>query len=168
MPSITDLTTIRKTNKLFKKKAYRPWGDDDKKNSEPDSPEITKSKNIDVVLLKDQQNKVTVTPDSYPIDMELEKIWRCLYGAKKTLLNIILQNIEEIHDTYVITSAITTQQLMLRSSMLANTIKTSLQQLKQDSLIFNHETKPGKGGFARYKISKNVYEYFIEKFLSDT
>jgi hypothetical protein len=155
MPSITDFKNIKKTNKVFKKKEYRPWGIEEEIITPPSK--IIKSENNNL------SSKTTQIPSS-SIDIELEKTWRCLYGAKRTLLEIIIKNIEEEHDSYVITKAITVNQLFLASSVPVNTIKTSLQQLKQNFLISNYETKPGRGGFARYKISKNVYEYFIKKF----
>lgn len=166
MPSITDLKNIKKTNKVFKKKEYRPWNSEDDKKVATSISRIIESKDEVIPISKTTKNKVETISNVNFIDIELEKTWRCLYGAKKILLELILKNIEEIHDNYVITSAITTNQLISDSSLPANTIKTSLQQLKHDTLVLNYETKPGKGGFARYKISKNVYEYFIEKFSS--
>lgn len=161
MPSIIDFKNIKKTNKVFKKKEYRPWGVEEELIS-PLSKTI-KSEN------KNPSPKTTKTPScSSSTDIELDKIWRCLYGAKRTILEIIIKSIDEEHDNYVVTKAITVNQLFLTSSVPVNTIKTSLQQLKHTFLISNYETKPGRGGFARYKISKNVYQYFIEKFSSDT
>jgi len=167
MPSITDLKNIKKPNKIFKKKEYRPWGEEDEKKSALAPLSEVKFKNENLTSSEPIKNKVKPISKAPSIDAELEKIWRCLYGAKKTLLELIYKDIEETHDSYVITNAITTNQLILDSSLPINTIKTSLQQLKKDSLISNYETKPGKGGFARYKIYRNVYEYFIEKFSSD-
>lgn len=152
MPSITDLKNIKKTNKLFQKKEYRPWSHENKNETS-----ITKT-------IEKSQKKISL--QSNFTDTDLEKIWRRLYGAKKTLLEIILNNIEEKHDHFVITKAIMVSQLVTNSSLPTNTIKTSLQQLKQDMLILNYERKPGKGGFARYKIPKNIYNYFINKFSS--
>jgi hypothetical protein len=152
MPSITDLKNIKKTNKIFEKKEYRPWNEKG-----------------DVPMLKNETSKSNkeLNVDSLN-SIELEKIWRGLYGAKKTLLNIILQNIEETHDSYVITKTITNSQLITNSSLPSNTIKSAIQQLKNSYLISNYETKPGKGGFARYQVPKNVYEYFVEKYSSNT
>lgn len=152
MPSITDLKNIQKPNKVFEKKEYRPWDD---KNDIP----ILKSKPLKV-------NEESNVDNSTPV--ELEKVWRGLYGAKKTLLKIIIENIEETHDSHIITRAITISHLMTTSSLPVNTIKSSLQLLKHSDLISNYETKPGKGGFARYKVPKKVYEYFIEKYSSNT
>ena len=152
MPSITDLKNIKKPNKVFEKKEYRPW---DEKNDIP----LSKSNPLKV-------NKESNVDNSSPV--ELEKIWRGLYGAKKTLLKIILQNIEETHDSYIVTKAITISQLLTASSLPVNTIKAALQLLKHSDLISNYETKPGKGGFARYQVPKRVYEYFIEKYSSNT
>lgn len=151
MPSITDLKNIKKTNKVFKKKEYRPWSE---KNDVPI---------LEIETLKSKETLIIDTTNF----VELEKIWRGLYGAKKTLLKIIFQNIEETHDNYFITKAITTSQLMTNSSLTSNTTRTTMQQLKHSGLILNYETKPGKGGFARYKIPKNVYEYLIEKYSSN-
>ena len=148
MPSITDLKKTSKSNKLFEKKEYRPWGIEDS------APPLNKDNQA-----KQIEEKIE--------DIELEKTWRCLYGAKRILLELILKNIEETHKDHVITEAITTNQLASASSLPINTIKTSLQKLKQHNLIINYETKPGKGGFARYQIPKNIYEYFVKKFSSN-
>ena len=139
MPSIKDLKN--KKNKIFEKKDYRPWtekGDSIKSNEE---------------IIIDTT--------------ELEKIWRGLYGAKKIILNIILNNIEEDYNDYLVTNAITTNKLVNESSLPINTIKSALHQLKQNNIILNYENKPGKGGFARYQIPKNIYGYFINKYSSD-
>ena len=142
MPSIKDLKN--KKNKIYEKKDYRPWtekGDSIKSNEEI---------NINIIDTT-----------------ELEKIWRGLYGAKKIILNIILNNIEEDYNDYLVTNAITTNKLVDESSLPINTIKSALHQLKQNNIILNYENKPGKGGFARYQIPKNIYEYFINKYSSD-
>jgi len=151
MPLITDLKSIKKTNKIFKKQEYRPWDKKDIPVSKNEPLKRDKELNVDNI------NSV-----------ELEKIWRGLYGAKKTLLKIILQNTEETHDGYIITKAITISQLMTNSSLPANTIKSALQLLKHSDLISNYETKPGKGGFARYKVPTKVYEYFVERYSTNT
>jgi hypothetical protein len=151
MPSITDLKSTNKKNKIFKKKEYRPWGD---KNSDP----ILEN---EVVNIEKELNVNSFN------SAELEKIWRGLYGAKKIILNIILQNIEETQENILITKAITIKALLSDSSLPINTIKSALQQLKSSNLISNHETKPGKGGFARYQVPKKIYEYFTKKYTSD-
>lgn len=152
MPSITDLKNTKKTNKLFKKKEYRPW----------DDPNINETKTQNTVTIL--QNQLVIEEKSNFSDLQLEKLWRYLYGAKRSVLQTILNNIEETHINYVITKSLTNEQLMLESSLPSNTIKTSIQQLKKENLILNYERKPGKGGFARYKIQKSVYKYFISKF----
>ena len=166
MPSITDFKNTKKINKLFEKKEYRPWSTVGEKKSSPPSSEKIRSKNNSHHSEEIEEN-LQILPNNSPTNAELDKTWRCLYGAKKTLLEIIINNIEENYDSYVITSAITTNQLLLESSLPINTIKTSLQQLKHNLLISNYETKPGIGGFARYKISKDVYKYFSKKFSSN-
>ncbi|MDG1437293.1 MAG: hypothetical protein P8P83_05910 [Rickettsiaceae bacterium] len=164
MPSITDFKNTKRINKLFKKKEYRPWGTVGEKQSTTSSSKTIQSENNNSLYTEEIESKLQILPSTSSTDAELDKTWRCLYGAKKTLLEIIINNIEENCDSYVITSAITTNQLLLESALPVNTIKTSLQQLKHNLLISNYETKPGIGGFARYKISKDVYEYFIKKF----
>ena len=168
MPSITDFKNTKKINKLFKKKEYRPWGTGSENQSTTSSSKTIKSKNNNSHSSEENESTPQTLPSTCFTDVELDKIWRCLYGAKKNLLEIIINNIEENYDSYVITSAITTNQLLLESSLPVNTIKTSLHQLKHNLLISNYETKPGIGGFARYRISKDVYEYFIKKFSSNT
>ena len=167
MPSITDFKNTKKINKLFEKKEYRPWGTVGEKKSYTTSSEKIRSENNKSHHSEEIEGNLQILPNNSSTDSELDKTWRCLYGAKKTLLEIIINNIEENYDNYVITSAITTNQLLLESSLPINTIKTSLQQLKHNLLISNYETKPGIGGFARYKISKDIYKYFSKKFSSN-
>ena len=168
MPSITDLKNTKKINKIFRKKDYRPWNIQEEKQSPLTPSEKIESKNNNILSSEQIESNLQILTTACSTDIELNKTWRCLYGAKKILLKIIIKNIEEDCGSYVITSAITTSQLFQDSAIPINTIKTSLQQLKHSLLISNYETKPGIGGFARYKISKDVYEYFIEKFSLDT
>ena len=149
MPSITNLKNIKPTSKLFEKKEYRPW-------SEKNQPLELSNKILNI-------EKKSLTYETDP--SKLEKIWRGLYGAKKSLLGILLNSIEETHENHLITGVITTNQLVSDSALPVNTIKASIQQLKLDALISSYETKPGKGGFARYKVPKDIYKYFVEKYI---
>jgi len=162
MPSIDDLNGAKKTNKIFKKTEYRPWAEVGGETTR--SPKDGTPKNSN----KFNSESITEKCNTGVGNAELEKTWRRLYGAKRALLGIIIKNIEEDHGDYVVTTAVTANELLSASSLPANTIKTSLQQLKNIPLISNHETKPGRGGFARYKIPKNIYEYLVKKLSLDS
>ncbi len=162
MPSIKDLKSHPKPNKMFKKKEYRPWDENKTNNS---IEEITIEKKAQTLVSTEPKTKKE-PKEGTPINNDLEKIWRGLYGAKKTIFEIILRNIEENHENYIVTNAITADLLSSSSSLPPNTIKATIQQLKYNLLIENYETKPGKGGVARYKISKEIYKYFGNKFSS--
>ena len=151
MPSIKDLDNIKKPNKTFEKKGYRPW---DIKN--------------DTLQNESSNNYSQISVESNVESFDLEKIWRYLYGAKKDVFSEILKNIEEIHDSHVITHSLTANQLTSNTSLPQNTIRAAIQRLKKDGLLFYYEKKPGKGGFARYLIPVHIYNYFTEKFSIDT
>ena len=73
MPSITDFKNIKKTNKIFKKKEYRPWS----KETEVTTSNLVKnSKNTESSLPKKQKAKTIKTLDTSNHNEELEKIWR--------------------------------------------------------------------------------------------
>ena len=156
MPSITDLKNTKKTNKTFQKEEYRPWEKNNKISSAKENKEDA--------LSESKKNNINTVSNTNDID--LEKFWRGLYGANKAVLELLVQDIEETYDEYVITNSITINKLILECSLPPSTIRSSLQNLKRESIISSHETKRGRGGFARYKISKNTYKYFIEKFSS--
>lgn len=150
MPSINELKNIKKTSNLFKKKDYRPW---------TESTQLLKKEE----LIEDIKIKKTEYDSKIPLD--LEKIWRHLYGAKKIILEQIINNIEEKNKDYCITYPLNTSQLEKITSLPANTIRSNFQRLKKEGLILFYERKPGVGGFARYQISYSLYNFFSEKFL---
>lgn len=157
MPSINDFKEAKKNSSLFKKKDYRPWNEDVQlPHNKNDSKEIKKtSKNNSKV-------EEIITHELNSLD--LERIWRHLYGAKKILLEQVINNIEEKNQAYYITFSLSTKQLEKTTSLPANTIRSNFQRLKKEGLIFFYERKPGIGGFARYKIPKSLYEFFSKKF----
>jgi hypothetical protein len=151
MPSITDIKNIKKPSRLFEKREYRPWSDSS------DSSTLGISQNI---------NKPVIEPNVHT-PYELEKIWRYLYGAKKVLLKEVINNIEEKCSDHVITSALNARQLSTNTSLPINTIRSAVQRLKQDGIIFYYEKKPGRGGFARYLIPVAIHSFFQKKFSQD-
>ena len=145
MPLITAIKEKKRNSKTFKKTNYRPW-DYESDNTPP-------YKTSAPIYKPSKLNKV---------DISLSKICRDLYGAKKTLLIYILKNIEEKNEEEVITKNILIEDLVAHSQIPVNTIKRSLKKLKEINLIDTHEKKPGRGGYARYKLSKEVFIY-LEK-----
>lgn len=161
MPSITDLKKLKKT-KIFEKKEYRPW---DEKSA------ISLSQNTNNSVLKNENLEVNTKLKDHNTDnlnsVNLEKVWRYLYGAKKVIFEQILKNIEETHEQHVITYPLTTPEIATDTLLPQNTIRSATQRLKKEGLIFFHEKKTGKGGFARYSIPLDVYKFFIKKFSQD-
>lgn len=151
MPSIDDIKKTKKQSSLFKKTEYRPWSTHHK-----ESVKLDMQKNNGISDKTPEDNVL----NSY----DLEKIWRYLYGAKKLLLKIIVNSIEENNDHYVITYPLSSQRLSEETTLPINTVRSASQRLKHDKIIFYYEQKPGRGGFTRYKIPVRVYKYFLEKF----
>lgn len=139
MPLISDGIKNKNKSTFFKKATYRPWD-----NSETDASE----KKLSLVDKK----------KTYKKDIAVEKLCRHLFGAKKVLLVYMLENIEETNNGMVITNNIVTSDIIKSSNLPTNTIKKSIQQLKEMSIISTYDQKPGRGGFARYFLSKEVYE----------
>ena len=75
----------------------------------------------------------------------------------------MIKKIDETYETKVVTQNITLEQLVADLQLPSNTIKGALYQLKKSNLLYTEENKPGRGGYARYKIIKDVFLFFQTK-----
>jgi len=171
MPLITEVKT-KKGNK-FKKKNYRPWdiglsGDSDEKlfkDNELITEVVDEVKKRHAIVSKTNGNTIQKDESNFSV-LELERIQRNLYGAKKDVFIYIIQQVDINNKNEVISRPITLEQLINKLGLPANTIKGALYQLKKEELLFNEEYKPGRGGYATYRINKEIYLFF-EKMLKE-
>jgi hypothetical protein len=184
MPLISDLLIKKEPNKRFKKIPYRPW-DNEQSSSSPQ--EAVKDSSLELLSSGNKAfdanekttdpaiNKTSSGVSSTAIllsspeihqfsEQSLEKEFRGLFGAQKIILQHLLTLGEERIDEYVITKSISMDEFALACQLPPNTIKTMLQKLKHKNLILRYENKPGRGGYARYRIIKIVYDFFVEKY----
>lgn len=144
MPLVSDLQ-LNKKNK-FEKKAYRPWD-----HTLPIADETE-------ILLNNEK-----LDEKY---IDLQKELRALYGAQKVIILYLLKQIDETTDHYVVTKNISMNDLISMSNIPENTIKGTLQKLKSKNLFETYENKPGRGGYARYKFTKNIYDFLFENLIN--
>jgi hypothetical protein len=186
MPLISDLLIKKEPTKRFKKTPYRPWDNEEstslqeeiKDNKVDLLPSVDNAVETDI---KKTNPSIDKNPSSIPStktllsttetyqfsDQNLEKEFRRLFGAQKTILQHLLTLVEERSDEYVITKSITMDEFALVSNLPANTIKAMLQKLKQKNLLLKYENKPGRGGYTRYRIFKSVYNFFMERYFPE-
>ena len=141
MPLISDLQINKE--KKFEKKAYRPWDQVLPSPNETNLPENSKE-----IL----EGKI----------LNLEKELRDLYGAQKIIILHFLKQINETTDSYAITKNLSINELIIECNIPENTIRGTLQKLKNKYLLATHEKKPGRGGYARYKFAKSVYDFLVQ------
>ncbi len=183
MPLISDFIVKKEPNKRFKKTPYRPW---DNKETTSSPQEGVKDSNMEVLSsdsITFESDEKTTNPlnkkssdvanteialSSSEIfkfsDQVLEKEFRRLFGAQKIVLQYLLTLAEEKYEECVITKSVNMAEFTLACNLPPNTIKTMLQKLKHKNFLLRHENKPGRGGYARYRIVKRVYDFFVEKY----
>ena len=178
MPLISDIDKSKKIKTLFQKKSYRPWDDELPKNNNqidstikqhlssdsknctnPSKVEFTNN-NIDQdTALIDNVNESFTT---YLPELNLKKELRNLFGAQKTIIKYLLEQIEENNNDRLITKGISMDVFTLACKLPPNTIKGMLQKLKAKKLLHTYENKPGRGGYARYNFTQEVYSFFLK------
>jgi len=168
MPLIADLNSKKKTNNKFEKKLYRPWDDISTiayENVINDTSLTNHKQQLDTVKKNDSKqatstsNHIILTSSNFS-EEELKKLQRTLFGAQKTLLIYLLEKKEESFDNYIITECIYSEEVHKTLKLPLNTIKGMLQMLKKKKLVATFENKPGRGGFSRFKIARQIYDYF--------
>lgn len=173
MPLISDFEQSKKNKKVFQKKAYRPWDSYYELNVAErlitlgDNNDTIKTSELHIdydttnVSIKDSlQSKTT---NICALTFNLEKELRHLFGAQKIIIQYLVQQIEENYEEYVITRSISTEEFTAKCNIPANTVKGMLQKLKSKKLLETHENKPGRGGYARYKFKREVYDFFLQR-----
>lgn len=184
MPLISDLLPKKEGSKLFQKKTYRPWDDESLISSHKIAIDANSSelfnidkKNIDVDKLMEVSTTSKSTAYSKNIttkikdlkinqcsDQDLEKKFRGLFGAQKIILQYILTLIDDKLAEYVITASVSMDEFIIKCNLPPNTVKTMLQKLKHKNLLQTYEYKPGRGGYAKYKLPLEVYDFFMKKY----
>ena len=178
MPLISDIDKSKKIKTLFQKKSYRPWDDElPKNNNQIDSSTNQHSSsnnknynnpskiefnnnNIDQdIELVDNINTQSTT---YLPELSLKKELRNLFGAQKIIIKYLLEQIEENNNDRLITKGISMDEFTLACKLPPNTIKGMLQKLKAKKLIYTYENKPGRGGYARYNFTQEVYSFLLK------
>lgn len=167
MPLISELLPKKQESKLFQKKTYRPWDEDlhttpDLSTLNDEEPQLTHNNitNTDQTPIV-QSVSVIKNSTSSNLDLhddpDLAKTLRGLFGAQKIIIRCLLNNIEENLEECVITKNICIEEFALECSVPQNTIRAMLQRLKHKKLLHTYENKPGRGGYTRFKIDKNIY-----------
>jgi len=165
MPLIADLNNKKKINNKFEKKLYRPWDDISTITHENviNNTNLSNHKQqLSTINKNDSEqaiNHITLAISNFS-EEELKKLQRTLFGAQKTLLIYLLEKKEEGFDNYIITECIYSEEVHKTLKLPLNTIKGMLQMLKKKKLIETFENKPGRGGFSRFKIAVQIYNYF--------
>lgn len=167
MPSIDDLKKKKiETSKKFQKKPYRPW-DDLFSNNAQDDKEVLREDlsrdNVDKDPESSKQNEEKKEESVSFEDVRLEKVFRDLYGAQKSILKYVLNSVEEEGEGGYISTSIAIIEISTSTKIPINTVKATLQKLKKKDLLQSYENKPGRGGYARYKINKKNYDFFSKK-----
>lgn len=143
MPLIDDLLELQEKRKKFTKNTHNPWGEEGRASNVVG--EILSNN------LKDEN------------EVDLEKIYRNIFGVQKNVLIHILRSIEKYDETYGISSPISTQDLSLLLKSSKKTIQSSLYKLKKAGLVESYEKKTGRGGYACYKVKKSFSEFILSK-----
>jgi len=166
MPLITNHKD-REVSKRFQKKSYRPWDDESlitnpqiitNNSANEDSP--PNGNNINDIKNASSLNKNDIFTDDLT-EVDLKKELRDLFGAQKTIIQYLLQQIEEDNNEYLVTKAISMEEFKITCNLTPNTVKGMLQKLKTKKLLKTYENKPGRGGYARYTFGKNIYTFFL-------
>lgn len=169
MPLISDIDKNKTLKARFQKKSYRPWDDALPKNNNQIDSTISQNLLSDNKNFKDNIDQNTVLIDdinvafpSYLPELNLKKELRNLFGAQKIIIKYLLEQIEENTNEYLITKGISMDEFTLACKLPPNTIKGMLQKLKAKKLLDTYENKPGRGGYARYNFTQEVYSFFLQ------
>lgn len=178
MPLINNYNKNKEPVKRFQKKPYRPWDEDllvsdhETITNNNTSEYLTSNNQIKTPHNYEAQSSETtdIQPSSIVKDnfssFDFKKELRNLFGAQKIIIQYLLKQIEDDNNIYLITKAISMEEFTLVCKLSPNTIKGTLQTLKAKKLLQTYENKHGRGGYARYKFSKEVYTFFSNNLIS--
>lgn len=150
MPKIDELK-IKLHNKKFKKTAYRPWDSVDGKELV-----LTNQENKNSIILQKTVNDEFLLSNG--IDA-LEKKVRRLCGLQMNIFLYLIRKIYKKDELYSYTSPISYSELIEYTRSPKCSIAVSLTRLKAKEILLSAEIKPGRGGFAMYKISNDLCNY---------
>lgn len=176
MPLISDIDKSKKTNSRFQKKSYRPWDDELPQNNKQNNSTIQQLSSTDKDYINPSKIEFTnsnIDQNMHLVDisppfttclpeLNLNKELRKLFGAQKIIIKYLLEQVEENNNEYLVTKSIAMEEFTLACKLPPNTIKGMLQKLKTKKLIYTYENKPGRGGYARYNFTQEVYLFFLK------
>lgn len=155
MPHIDDL--IKTKSKKFEKKPYRPWDD-----------MLTQDESLKTINEKKPDEPIEKIELLVEVEEEnLDRFSRGLYGVQRNVFRYIVINVIKKDDDFAYTKEITIHDLLDFVKAPVPSIKVSLQRLKKLGIMYHHEYKPGRGGYASYKIKLDKYSYFESYFKDD-
>ena len=131
MPNIQEVISKPK----FQKIPHRPWAAE------------TFEKNANKELINQYDNQ------------DLEEKLLDLGNSQKYIMECLIKNINttKTEENFVLTNRISSLDVHKYTRIPINTIVRSIFLLKKANIISTFKTKPGKGGYAIYKISKEIY-----------
>lgn len=163
MPKIDELT-LKSPSKKFEKVRYRPWEIEEQNNAPtqerpiPPSQSAKKKERIN----DDPNSIVDNVQNSKEADIPLSihnKELRSLHGVQKSIVQLLSKNIENFDSEFAYTNAFTIQDIANEIRTTKASISASILRLKKKDFIQSNETKPGRGGFASYKLKKSFALY---------
>lgn len=151
MPTIDDLK-LKNRSKKFEKISYRPWEfENNNPQGKPTNP---------ITDRPEPENKlVTQETTSHEVSNDFAKILRSLFGIQKNIMFFLCNKISHEDNHYAYTFAFSAHDIVDYTRSTKNSIASSLLRLKQKNLIATHENKPGRGGFASYKLDKELCKF---------
>jgi hypothetical protein len=131
MPNIQEVMSKPK----FQKISHRPWT----------AETFEKNTNRELINSDDSQ--------------DLEEKLLDLGNSQKYIMECLIKNINttKTEEDFVLTNRISSLDIHKYTRIPINTIVRSIFLLKKASIISTFKKKPGKGGYAVYKISKEIY-----------
>ncbi|OJX08959.1 MAG: hypothetical protein BGO76_06420 [Caedibacter sp. 38-128] len=159
MPTIDELK-LKSRSKKFEKVSYRPWEIDVETSKTPTSIDHKEEQNSS----KDTLNHTGLPSEN---NIDFTKTLRALYGLQKNILFYLCNKISHEDSQYAYTFAFSVHDLVEYTRSTKNSIASSLLRLKQKNLISAHENKPGRGGFASYRINKDFCKFLRQNSINN-
>jgi hypothetical protein len=159
MPTIDDFK-IKKSNRKFKKVAYRPWDDSPLVSQESEPGAIQVETKIETVAQTsdDLVSHLELSPEGFNFikDSDIDFIYRGLVGLQKSILLFLCDRIEKEDNLFFYSSYISSSEIADGTKAPKSSIPAALGRLKAKRIIFSSDFKTGPGGFSRYKIDKRI------------
>jgi hypothetical protein len=156
MPTIDELK-LKNKSKKFEKVAYRPWEID-----------VETTQNASTKVHKEEHDSLNQSELSPENNSDFTKILRALFGLQRNILFYLCNKISHEDNQYAYTFAFSVHDLVQYTRSTKNSIASSLLRLKQKNLISAHENKPGRGGFASYRIKKDLCKFLRQNSINNS